>query len=32
MARTIVPPKYEKDPPRIDVKKSGVFDFHLMND
>ena len=32
MAANIVPPKYEKDPPRIDVKKNGAFDFHLTTD
>lgn len=32
MAANIVPAKYEKEPLRIDVDKSGVFDFQLTTD
>lgn len=32
MAANIVPAKYEKEPLRIDVDKSGVFDFQLTSD
>lgn len=32
MAKNIVPEKYEKSPPQIDVKKNGVFDFPLTTD
>lgn len=28
----IVPNKYDQSPPRIDVRKSGVFDFPLVSD